>query len=136
MRRKIVSARWHLRLRGVHERGFGGLLRACCALPLIALVACAGDDPPVDLLLAGGSVLDGAGGQATTADVAVTGDRIVFVGDAAATGLRALDTLDVTGLVVTPGFIDMHSHAELESDHGRDARAFLYQGITSVALGV
>ena len=34
------------------------------------------------------------------------------------------------------GFIDMHSHAELETDHGRDARAFLFQGITSVALGV
>ena len=81
-------------------------------------------------------MLDGTGEEAATADVAVKGDRIVFVGDAAAAGVEASDTLDVTGLVVTPGFIDMHSHAELETDHGRDARAFLYQGITSVALGV
>ncbi|MYJ17374.1 MAG: D-aminoacylase, partial [Gemmatimonadetes bacterium] len=67
------------------------------------------------------------------ADVAVAGDRIVFVGDAASAGMTAADTVDVTGLVVTPGFIDMHSHAELGAEHGRDARAFLFQGITSVA---
>ena len=136
MRCKIVSDRWHLRLQEVRERGFGGLPRAWFALPLIALAACTGHDPPVDLLLAGGSVLDGSGGEATTADVAVNGNRIVFVGDATEGGVEALDTLNVAGLVVTPGFIDMHSHAELESDHGRDARAFLHQGITSVALGV
>ncbi|MXX70991.1 MAG: amidohydrolase family protein [Gemmatimonadetes bacterium] len=70
------------------------------------------------------------------ADVAVAGDRIVFVGDAASAGMTAADTVDVTGLVVTPGFIDMHSHAELGAEHGRDARAFLFQGITSVALGL
>ena len=81
-------------------------------------------------------MLDGTGNEAAPADVAVTGDRIVFVGDAAAAGVGALDTLGVNGLLVTPGFIDMHSHAELDADHGRDARAFLYQGITSVALGV
>ena len=81
-------------------------------------------------------MLDGTDNEAAPADVAVAGDRIVFVGDAAAAGVGALDTLGVNGLLVTPGFIDMHSHAELDADHGRDARAFLYQGITSVALGV
>ncbi|MYI66060.1 MAG: D-aminoacylase, partial [Gemmatimonadetes bacterium] len=96
----------------------------------------AGGGRPADLLLAGGSVLDGTGADAVDADVVVTGDRILFVGDAGEAGVAALDTVDVSGLVVTPGFIDMHSHAELETDHGRDARAFLYQGITSVALGV
>ena len=68
--------------------------------------------------------------------MAVAGDRIWYVGDAAAAGITAVDTVDVRGLTVTPGFIDMHSHAELDSDHGRDARAFLYQGVTSVVLGV
>ena len=81
-------------------------------------------------------MLDGTGAGATAADVAVTGDRVVFLGDAAGAGVAALDTVAVTGFVVTPGFIDMHSHAELGTDHGRDARAFLFQGITSVALGV
>ena len=131
-----VPADWRHHPPGARGQGLPGLLSAWHALPLVALAACTGGDPPADLVLAGGSVHDGAGGEAIVADVAVTGDRIVFVGDAAAAGVEALDTLDVTGLVVTPGFIDMHSHAELESDHGRDARAFLYQGITSVALGV
>ena len=136
MRRKLVPARWPLHPPGAYGHGFPRPLRARCVLPLIALVACTDHNPPADLLLAGGFVLDGAGNEAAQADVAVTGDRIVFVGDAAAAGVGALDTLSVNGLVVTPGFIDMHSHAELDADHGRDARAFLYQGITSVALGV
>ena len=81
-------------------------------------------------------MLDGTGAEAVRADVAVAGDRVLFVGDAASEGITAADTVDVTGLGVAPGFIDMHSHAELDSDHGRDARAFLYQGITTVALGL
>ena len=102
----------------------------------MALAGCTTGDSPADILLVGGSVLDGTGNEAVAADVAVAGDRIVFVGDPGASGVAAFDTVDVTGLVVTPGFIDMHSHAELDADHGRDARAFLYQGITTVALGM
>ena len=100
------------------------------------LAACAGSSEPADLLIAGGSVLDGSGAEAVAADVAVADGRIVFVGDATGAGMAARDTVDAAGLVVAPGFVDMHSHAELEADHGRDARAFLYQGITSVALGM
>ncbi len=107
-------------------------------LPVLALTlaACTPGDAPADLLIAGGSVVDGTGSESMAADVAVAGDRIVFVGDAADAGVRAADTIDAAGLIVTPGFIDMHSHAELDADHGRDARAFLYQGITTVALGM
>ena len=100
------------------------------------LPACTPRPEAADLLIAGGSVLDGSGGEAVVADVAVADGRIVFVGDAAGAGIAARDTVDAAGLVVAPGFVDMHSHAELEADHGRDARAFLYQGITSVALGM
>ncbi len=114
---------------------FGKLVHAF-APAAVAFAACTADDTPADLLIAGGSVLDGTGGEAVDADVAVVGDRIMFVGDAAEAGMTAADTVDVTGLVVTPGFIDMHSHAELNADHGRDARAFLFQGITTVALGM
>jgi len=117
-------------------RSANGVLTPTFFLLALTLVACAPDDGPADLLIAGGSVLDGTGGESVDADVAVVGDRIVFVGDAAEAGMTAADTVDVTGLVVTPGFIDMHSHAELGTEHGRDARAFLFQGITSVALGL
>ena len=109
---------------------------AVAALSLASLSSCVESGETHDLLLLGGSVLDGSGSEAVLTDVAVSGDRISFVGDAAAAQISAHDTIDVTGLTVTPGLIDMHSHAELGSDHGRDARAFLYQGITSVVLGV
>ena len=105
-------------------------------LVLALFASCTPAERPADLLLLNGSVLDGSGSAAVEADVAVTGDRITFVGDADADGITASDTIDATGLIVAPGLIDMHSHAELDTDHGRDARAFLYQGITTVALGM
>ena len=113
-----------------------GLFAATLAALALTLASCTPGDAPADLLIAGGSVVDGTGSESREADIAVAGDRIVFVGDAAQAGVRAADTIDAAGLIVTPGFIDMHSHAELDADHGRDAGAFLYQGITSVALGM
>ena len=111
-------------------------------LPLAAVAVAAlwiGDlrsQPAADLLLVGGLVHDGSGQPPARQDVGVLGDRISFVGDAAAAGLDAPVVVDVDGLMVTPGFIDMHSHAELTADYGRDALPFLQQGVTTVAIGV
>jgi len=90
----------------------------------------------MDLLLTGGLVVDGAGNPWVQRDLAIRGDKIAWIGFAAEDAVSARDTVDVTGLLVTPGFIDMHSHAELETDHGKDALTFLYQGITTAVLGV
>ena len=84
--------------------------------------------PAADLLLVGGFVHDGSGQPPGRQDVGVVGERISFVGDAAAAGLDAAVVVDVDGLLVTPGFIDMHSHAELTEDYGQDALPFLHQG--------
>ena len=92
--------------------------------------------PAADLLLVGGLVYDGSGEAPRRQDIGVAGERISFVGDAAAAGLDAPVVVDVDGLLVAPGFIDMHSHAELTEDHGRDGLPFLQQGITTVAIGV
>ena len=109
-------------------------------LAAVAVAAlCIGDlrsQPAADLLLVGGFVHDGSGQPPGRQDVGVVGERISFVGDAAAAGLDAAVVVDVDGLMVTPGFIDMHSHAELTEDYGRDALPFLHQGITTVAIGV
>jgi len=91
---------------------------------------------PADLLLRGGTVYDGTGGPPRRADVAVADRRIAFVGPASEARIEATDTVDVSGLIVAPGFIDMHSHAELDEAWGRDALPFLYQGITTAVLGV
>ncbi|MCA9739541.1 MAG: D-aminoacylase, partial [Gemmatimonadetes bacterium] len=113
-------------------------IRSSCALALLASLfplAC-DTSPDADLLILGGEVYDGTGGEAARQDVAVQGDRITFVGDATARGLTAADTVDATDLLVAPGFIDMHSHAELDEDWGRDGKPFLFQGITTVVLGL
>ena len=64
----------------------------------------------VDLILRGGIVVDGTGGGAFPADVAVEGDRISALGDLS--GLTAAREIDATGLVVAPGFVDTHAHSD------------------------
>ena len=91
---------------------------------------------PLDILFINGRVLDGAGNPWVRQDLGIRGGRIAYLGLIGVDHPVARDTVDVTGLVITPGFIDMHSHADLESDHGRSALAFLYQGITTAVLGI
>jgi len=113
-------------------------LIAC--LPAIFVAGCqpdaGGQRLVVDTLISGGTVMDGSGGPEFVADVGISDGRIVFIGNAQSEGIVAGDTIDATGRWVTPGFIDMHSHAELDRDYGRDAAPYLYQGITTVVLGV
>ncbi len=89
----------------------------------------------LDLILRGGSVIDGSGSRAVRADVGITGDHIVFVGSSA--GRRAKRVIDVTGLVVTPGFIDPHTHTAGDLNDPKRSRndAYLMQGVTTVATG-
>ena len=103
----------------------------CCA---VVAAACSSGGPDYDVLFLGGTVYDGSGGDAFVADVAVLDGRIAAVGDL--TDAAASDVIDVSGLAVAPGFIDAHSHAELDDEWGRDGRHFLAQGITTVVLGM
>jgi N-acyl-D-amino-acid deacylase len=96
----------------------------------------AGATQLLDLLLLGGRVLDGAGNPWVRRDVGIRGDRIAFFGTAAIADVHARDTVDVTDLLVAPGFWDVHSHAELETEDGRKALPQLHQGITTVVLGL
>ena len=88
----------------------------------------------VDIIIRGGTVVDGSGAPRRRADVGVTGDRITFVGDAAASRVVAARTIDATGLIVAPGFIDPHTHtqADLSSPERHANLAYLMQGVTTV----
>ena len=92
---------------------------------------------PADFLLAGGTVMDGTGAPGRKADVAITSDRIVFVGDAAAHHLRGRQTIDCTGLIVAPGFIDPHTHADgyLNDANRKNNLNYIMQGVTTVVTG-
>ena len=86
-----------------------------------------------ELLLRGGIVVDGTGSRRRTADVAVAGDRISAVGRL--DGMRAAREIDASGLVVSPGFIDAHTHDDraILSDPGMACK--VSQGVTTVVSG-
>ncbi len=86
------------------------------------------------LLIKGGTVVDGSGAPAVAADVAVEGDRIVAVGrDLSGEAAR---TIDATGLMVAPGFIDIHSHSDLIYDRCPSAESKVRQGVTTEVVGM
>jgi dihydroorotase/N-acyl-D-amino-acid deacylase len=107
---------------------------------LVLLAACAPRDagpgtgaPAHDLLLRGGWIVDGTGNPRYRGDVAVDGDRIVAVGWIPEA--RARDTIDVTGLVVAPGFIDMLGQSETDVLIDNRLLSKVTQGITTEVTG-
>jgi len=85
-----------------------------------------------DVLIQGGHVIDGTGSPRVLANVAIKGDRIVYVGRAP---VRAKRTIDATGKVVTPGFFDMHSHSEFGLSFDGRGLSKVTQGITTEVMG-
>src|SRR5437588_6447003 len=84
-----------------------------------------------DLILRKARVIDGAGNPAYFADVAVKNGRIAVIGKIAG---EAKEEINVPGLIVAPGFIDVHTHAE-EIDELPLAENFARMGVTSIVLG-
>src|SRR5216683_110402 len=89
----------------------------------------------LDLIIRGGSLIDGSGSPAIKADIGITGDRIVFIGSSA--GRKAKREIDATGLVVAPGFIDPHTHTAGDLSDAKRSRndAYLMQGVSTVVTG-
>lgn len=120
------------------------LLRATALLACVWLAGCKPETaaflpeyPVLDLLIENGTVFDGLGESGVIADIAVVGDSIVFIGEvelsAAEMAARVLQRIDASGKVVTPGFIDLHSHGDpLQTP---DMESFLAMGVTTISLG-
>jgi N-acyl-D-amino-acid deacylase len=89
--------------------------------------------PAYDVIIRNGSVVDGSGQPACRADLAVLGDRIVQVG--VLSNARAVRAIDATGLVVAPGFIDVHTHDDAALIARPEMTAKLTQGVTTVVAG-
>jgi N-acyl-D-aspartate/D-glutamate deacylase len=89
-------------------------------------------EPVYDLVIRHGKIVDGSGNPWFFGDVAVRGDRIVAVGRVPGTGKREIDA---KGLIVAPGFIDMHSHSDYVLLEDGDAQSKIRQGVTTEILG-
>ncbi len=107
------------------------LLRVWFAAALLALEIIPVAAAEFDLLIRGGRVVDGTGKPSFLADIAVKDGRIVAVGRPAGSADKMIDA---TGLVVAPGFIDVHTHAE-EIDELPLAENFVRMGVTTLVLG-
>ena len=86
-----------------------------------------------DTLIRGGAVVDGTGRPAFAADVAVSGGRIAAIGDLSAAS--AAHVIDAAGRTVTPGFIDIHRHADAALFRPGFGAAELCQGLTTIVNG-
>jgi N-acyl-D-amino-acid deacylase len=85
-----------------------------------------------DLIIRNTRIVDGSGAPAFAGDVAVEGERVAVVGHVEG---KAVRELDCAGLVTCPGFIDMHSHADLSMLRYPLAHNFIMQGVTTVVAG-
>jgi len=109
--------------------GLLAALLASCATPSVV-------PAQADLLIRGGIVYPG-GGEPFTGDVAITGDRVIAVGPHLA--VEAARTIDASGMVVAPGFIDPHTHmggwVTSDEPQQRLVQPFLLQGVTTAFVG-
>src|SRR5438128_2600060 len=86
-----------------------------------------------DLLIRGGTVVDGSGAPPILADVAVARGQIAEV--AASISAGAKRTIDARGMTVTPGFIDPHTHYDAQICWDREITPSSWHGITTVIMG-
>ena len=86
-----------------------------------------------DLVITGGVVVDGTGAASRRADVAVDGDRITAVGEVDAAGAGRV--IDAEGRLVTPGFVDLHSHLDAQIGWDPTMSSSCWHGVTSVVMG-
>lgn len=85
-----------------------------------------------DVVIRGGQVVDGVGGEPAAADVAIDGDRVSAVGTVTDAGRREIDA---EGALVTPGFVDIHTHLDAQLAWDPIGSSSCWHGVTSVVLG-
>src|SRR4029453_2435383 len=110
-------------------------LRSTVPACLLLASACARAvaQQPYDLVITGGSVLNGEGTPAVRADVGLRGGRIATIGDLRTAA--ATRRIDASGLTVAPGFIDIHNHSDYTILVEPRSESMIRQGVTTMVLG-
>lgn len=106
------------------------------AIAIAFVPAFAGAQQKVDVLIRGGTVIDGTGSSERKADVGISRDKITFIGNAASSRVTATKTINAAGLIVAPGFIDPHTHTggDLSDQKTKSNLPYLMQGVTTVMV--
>ena len=86
-----------------------------------------------DLVIRGGRLVDGTGAPARAGDIGIAGDRIAAIGELSRSEARR--SLDATGMVVAPGFVDIHSHSDFTLLIDPRAHSQIFQGVTTELVG-
>jgi N-acyl-D-aspartate/D-glutamate deacylase len=89
----------------------------------------------VSVVIRGGTVVDGTGGEPVQADVAIQGERVVAIGRDAASHVDAEVVLDARDMLVAPGFVDLHTHYDAQLFWDPDASPSPLHGVTTVLGG-
>lgn len=110
----------------------------CFLMAIFLLSSCRGtapDEGDFDILITNGKIVDGTGNLMFSGDVGIKGDTIAEIGNLE--GKKAAKIIDAKGLVVSPGFIDMHTHCEdgLSDPESKANLNYLIQGTTTVVTG-
>ena len=104
---------------------------------ILCFISCGKDKFVADILIKNGIIYDGIANKSNNVSIAVKDDKIVFVGNEDSVNISAKKIIDASGMIVSPGFIDPHTHADRdlnESDKSLN-KPFLFQGITTVIVG-
>ncbi len=107
-------------------------LFAACQDPEEQAITKSSGDSIFDVILTGGTVVDGLGNARFKADVGIKDDRIIAVSMSGLAEADATETIDVNGLIISPGFIDNHAHIQTTIHEHPLAENFTRQGITTI----
>lgn len=113
------------------------LVKTFSILLLLSILSCSKEVVEVDILILNGFVYNGLDKMPSGTSIAIKNDKIVFVGNKDASHFKTEKTINAKGKIVSPGFIDPHTHAdrELKDPKLSHNQPFLFQGITTVVVG-
>lgn len=103
----------------------------------VCWVSCKNPKKEVDILIKNGAVYNGVDSVPSLVSIGIKGNKILYVDHQGKMDFSAIKTIDAKGFIVSPGFIDPHTHADRDLDGPEEShnKPFLFQGVTTVVVG-